>query len=196
MQERHSEVLDQYAFNLTQLALQNKLDVYEDEVDEENLLRVMQVISRRAKNNPILLSSSTSLIDSYINKLAMQIMDQESNIPENIFNIQIFKLDISHETPQVISAIFSKLIPFRPRSKDNKHDAVVYIAESTKLLSLDKEIANHIYRGISHGVLDCILGMTVEQYKILIEDSYPTNRKTQIIMLDSSPNSQSRTNST
>lgn len=186
MSELDFPILQKYGVNLTKLAQKDKLKIVDinNEIDDEYIKRIIYVMRRRVKNNPVIISEYPLTIDKYINAVTHRLLTLDEEIPKTVIGTQIIKLDISDQFPKTVLKILTQLIPFRPRSIDNRHLAVVYIANSAKLFEMNTEIAMQIYRGICRGELDCILGMSQQQYNNLIALSYPTNRKTEAIIVD------------
>ena len=85
-----SHVLDQFGRNLTQLARDNKLDPVVGRVRETE--RVMQVLSRRTKNNPVLIGEpgvgKTAIVEGLAQRIAAD------NVPSTIENKQLYTLDL------------------------------------------------------------------------------------------------------
>ena len=85
-----SQILDQFGRNLTQLARDNKLDPVIGRTKE--MERVMQILSRRTKNNPVLIGDPGVGKTAIIEGLAQKIV--RNDVPETLTNKQLYTLDL------------------------------------------------------------------------------------------------------
>jgi ATP-dependent Clp protease ATP-binding subunit ClpC len=85
-----SQILDQFGRNLTQLARENKLDPVIGR--QKEMERVMQILSRRTKNNPVLIGEPGVGKTAIIEGLAQKIV--RNDVPETLTNKQLYTLDL------------------------------------------------------------------------------------------------------
>jgi len=171
-QEPEKPALEQYGTNLTKLAEQGKLDPVIGR--DQEIRRAIQILSRRTKNNPVLIGRAgvgkTSLIDG----LAQRIVKGE--VPESLKNKQLVALDLG---ALIAGAKFRGEFEERLKSVLEEIDKaegeiIVFIDEVHMLLGLGKsdgsmDASNILKPKLARG-LRCISATTLDEYKIIEKD--------------------------
>lgn len=184
-QEPQKPALEQFGTNLTQLAQEGKLDPVIGR--DEEIARAIQILSRRTKNNPVLIGRAgvgkTSLIDG----LAQRIVSGQ--VPDSLKNKKLVTLDLGS---LVAGAKYRG--EFEERLKNvleeidkSNGEVIVFIDEVHMLLGLGKtdgsmDASNILKPRLAKG-LRCISATTIDEFKIIEKDP-ALSRRFQPIMLN------------
>ena len=185
--EKQFNALEQYAKNLNQLAQENKLDPVIGRDDE--IRRVLQILSRRTKNNPILVGEPGTGKTAIAEGLAHRIV--EGDVPENLKNKQLFALDMG---ALIAGAKFKG--EFEERLKAVIKE--VTNAEGEVLLFIDEihtlvgagggqgamDAANILKPALARGELRAIGATTLNEYQKYFEEDKALERRFQIVLVD------------
>ncbi|MGL6107818.1 ATP-dependent Clp protease ATP-binding subunit [Romboutsia sp.] len=184
--EQGSKVLDKYGRNLTQYAKQNKIDPVIGR--EKEIERVIQILSRRTKNNPVLIGDPGVGKTSVAEGLALNI--SEGNIPESLANKTIYTLDMGamlagakyrgefeERIKQVIDEVMKngKIILFI----DELHTIIG--AGSTGESTIDA--SNILKPVLSRGDIQIIGATTIDEYRKHVEKDPALERRFQPVMI-------------
>ena len=185
--EQQFRALEQYAKNLNQLALENKLDPVIGRDDE--IRRVLQILSRRTKNNPILVGEPGTGKTAIAEGLAHRIV--EGDVPENLKNKQLYALDMG---ALIAGAKFKG--EFEERLKAVIKE--VTTADGELLLFIDEihtlvgagggqgamDAANILKPALARGELRAIGATTLDEYQKFFEEDKALERRFQKVLVD------------
>ncbi len=153
------------AQNLTALAKEGKLDPVVGREFELN--RMMQILSRRKKSNPILVGESGVGKTAIVDGLALAIA--QKRVPKALQNAQIYAFDMSNSRSALKDTINEVL---------QMEDAILFIDEIHTLVDKDNhEISNDMKPALSNGTLRCIGATTFLEYRNSFEKNKGLSRR-------------------
>jgi len=178
--------LDAFGRDLTALAREGKLDPVIDRKNE--IERVIQILARRTKNNPVLLGEAGVGKTAIVEGLAQQIV--LSNVPEVLLNKRIIVLDLAlmiagtkyrGQFEERIKAVMDEI----KRSRD----VMIFIDELHMLVGAGAaegaiDASNILKPALSRGEIQCIGATTPDEYRKHIEKDAALERRFQTIMVD------------
>ena len=179
--------LEKYAKNLVDLARQGKLDPVIGRDDE--IRRVLQILSRRTKNNPILIGEPGTGKTAIVEGLAGRIV--RGDVPENLKDKQLYSLDMG---ALVAGAKYKGEFEERLKSVINE----VTTAEGRIILFIDEihtlvgagggegamDAANILKPALARGELRAIGATTLNEYQKYFEKDKALERRFQTVMVD------------
>ena len=179
--------LEKYAKNLVEMARQGKLDPVIGRDDE--IRRVLQILSRRTKNNPILIGEPGTGKTAIVEGLAGRIV--RGDVPENLKDKQLFSLDMG---ALVAGAKYKGEFEERLKSVINE----VTKAEGRIILFIDEihtlvgagggegamDAANILKPALARGELRAIGATTLNEYQKYFEKDKALERRFQTVMVD------------
>ena len=179
--------LEKYAKNLVELARQGKLDPVIGRDDE--IRRVLQILSRRTKNNPILIGEPGTGKTAIVEGLAQRIV--RGDVPENLKDKQLYSLDMG---ALVAGAKYKGEFEERLKSVINE----VTKAEGRIVLFIDEihtlvgagggegamDAANILKPALARGELRAIGATTLNEYQKYFEKDKALERRFQTVMVD------------
>lgn len=186
-QEETYNSLNKYAKNLNQLAKDGKLDPVIGR--DEEIRRILQILSRRTKNNPILVGEPGTGKTAIAEGLAHRIID--GDIPENLKNKQIFALDMGAliagakykgEFEERLKAVIKEVT-------SSNGDIVLFIDEIHTLVGAGggqgaMDAANILKPALARGELRAIGATTLDEYQKYFEKDKALERRFQKVMVD------------
>jgi ATP-dependent Clp protease ATP-binding subunit ClpB len=185
--EDQYDALKKYAKDMTQLAREGKLDPVIGR--EEEIRRTIQVLSRRTKNNPVLIGEPGVGKTAIIEGLALRIA--EDDIPDTLRNTRVMSLDLGAliagskyrgEFEERLKAVLTEIT-------EGKGDVVLFIDELHTLVGAGKgegamDAANILKPALARGELHCIGATTLDEYRKYIEKDAALARRFQTIYVD------------
>ena len=178
--------LDAFGRDLTDLARQGKLDVVIGRANE--IERVVQILSRRTKNNPVLLGEPGVGKTAIVEGLAQRIIDNE--VPEILRNKRMVVLDLAlmvagtkyrGQFEERIKAVMTEVRRVR--------DVVLFIDELHTLVGAGGaegaiDASNVLKPALSRGEIQCIGATTLDEYRKHIEKDGPLERRFQAVIVE------------
>lgn len=181
------QALAKYARNLVAEAREGKLDPVIGR--DEEIRRVLQILSRRTKNNPILIGEPGTGKTAIVEGLAQRIV--RGDVPENLKNKQLYSLDMG---ALVAGAKYKGEFEERLKSVINEvtnaeGDIILFIDEIHTLVGAGKgegamDAANILKPALARGELRSIGATTLEEYQKFFEKDKALERRFQTVMVD------------
>lgn len=185
--EEQYNALSKYAINLCERAREGKLDPVIGR--DEEIRRVLQILSRRTKNNPMLIGEPGTGKTAIAEGLAQRIV--RSDVPENLRSKQIFSLDMGAlvagakykgEFEERLKAIVNEVT-------QSDGEIILFIDEIHTLVGAGKgegamDAANILKPALARGELRSIGATTLDEYQKYFEKDKALERRFQKVMVD------------
>ncbi len=179
--------LDRYAKNLNDMAEKGKLDPVIGRDDE--IRRVLQILTRRTKNNPILIGEPGVGKTAIVEGLAHRIVD--GDVPENLKSKKIYSLDMGSliagakykgEFEERLKAVTKEVV-------DSDGEIILFIDEIHTLVGAGKsegamDAANILKPALARGELRAIGATTLKEYQKYFEKDKALERRFQLVMVN------------
>ena len=187
MAENKFENLDRFAVNLNERAAQGKLDPVIGR--DEEIRRVLQILSRRTKNNPILVGEPGVGKTAISEGIAQKIVD--GDVPENLKSRMIFSLDLGAliagakyqgEFEERLKGVVKEVV-------DSEGEIILFIDEIHTLVGAGRssgamDASNILKPALARGELRTIGSTTLDEYQKYFEADKALERRFQMVMVD------------
>lgn len=181
------ENLEKFAVNLNERAAQGKLDPVIGR--DEEIRRVLQILSRRTKNNPILVGEPGVGKTAISEGIAQKIVD--GNVPENLKNRMIYSLDMGAliagakyqgEFEERLKGVVKEVV-------DSDGEVILFIDEIHTLVGAGRssgamDASNILKPALARGELRTIGSTTLDEYQKYFETDKALERRFQMVMVD------------
>jgi ATP-dependent Clp protease ATP-binding subunit ClpC len=184
--KKSSKLLDQFGRNLTKLASEGKLDPVIGR--ETEIERIMQILSRRQKNNPVLLGEPGVGKTAIVEGLASRITKGE--VPELLRNKQIYTLDLAALVAgSKYRGEFEERLKKVMKEITQRGDIVLFIDELHNLVGAGAaegaiDAASILKPALARGELQTIGATTLDEYRKYLERDAALERRFQQIKVD------------
>ena len=183
----NNENLNKYAINLNERAKSGKLDPVIGR--DEEIRRVLQILSRRTKNNPILIGEPGVGKTAIAEGLAHRII--RGDVPENLKKKQLYSLDMGAliagakyqgEFEERLKGVINEVV-------QAEGEIILFIDEIHTLVGAGQtggamDAANILKPALARGELRCIGATTLNEYQKYFEKDKALERRFQIVMVD------------
>ena len=181
------EVLELYATNLVERAKNGKLDPVIGR--DEEIRRILQILSRRTKNNPILIGEPGTGKTAIVEGLARRIV--RGDVPENLKDKQLYSLDMGAliagakyqgEFEERLKAVVKAVV-------ESQGQIILFIDEIHTLVGAGQtsgamDAANILKPALARGELRAIGATTLDEYQKYFEKDKALERRFQTVMVD------------
>ncbi len=187
MENNKYEFLSKYAIDLNEAAAKGKLDPVIGR--DEEIRRVLQILSRRTKNNPILVGEPGVGKTAISEGIAQKIVNGE--VPENLKNRKIFSLDMGAliagakyqgEFEERLKGVVKEVV-------DSNGEVILFIDEIHTLVGAGRtsgamDASNILKPALARGELRTIGSTTLDEYQKYFEQDKALERRFQKVMVD------------
>jgi ATP-dependent Clp protease ATP-binding subunit ClpC len=184
--------LDSFGRDLTELARQGKLDPVIGR--EKEIERAIQILSRRTKNNPVLLGEAgvgkTAIVEGFAQRVV------EGNVPELLADRRIVVLDLAMMVAGTkYRGQFEERIKAVMNEVRRAKNTILFIDELHTLVGAGGaegaiDASNVLKPALARGEIQCIGATTLDEYRKYIEKDSALDRRFQVVMVEPSTKSE------
>ncbi|BDC35311.1 chaperone protein ClpB [Candidatus Dependentiae bacterium Noda2021] len=185
--EKQYQILEKYCINITKLAQEGKLDPVIGR--HEEIRRVIQILSRRTKNNPVLIGEPGVGKTAIVEGIAQRIINND--VPGSLRHKQIYSLDLGlliagakyqGEFEERLKGILKEI-------EEGKDDIILFIDELHMLVGAGSsgggmDASNLLKPALARGTLHCIGATTLKEYKKYVEKDAALERRFQKVLVE------------
>jgi ATP-dependent Clp protease ATP-binding subunit ClpC len=180
--------LDAFGRDLTQLAREDKLDPVigrEDEIE-----RVIQILSRRTKNNPVLIGEAGVGKTAIVEGLAQAIINRDENIPDLLVNRRVMTLDLAGLVAGTkYRGQFEERLKAVMKEIHKADNIILFIDELHTIVGAGAaegavDASNMLKPSLARGELQCIGATTLDEYRKYVEKDAALARRFQSIVVE------------
>jgi ATP-dependent Clp protease ATP-binding subunit ClpC len=182
----NSQILDQFGRNLTQMARERKLDPVIGRTRE--LERVMQILSRRTKNNPVLVGEPGVGKTAIVEGLAQKIVNND--VPDTLHNKQLYTLDLGALVAgSRYRGDFEERLKKVLKEIKTRGDIILFIDEIHTLVGAGAaegaiDAASILKPMLARGELQTVGATTLDEYRKYVEKDAALERRFQPVKVD------------
>ena len=185
--EKQYQILEKYCINITNQARDGKLDPVIGR--HEEIRRVVQILSRRTKNNPVLIGEPGVGKTAIVEGIAQRIINND--VPDSLKNKQVYALDLGlliagakyqGEFEERLKGVLKEI-------EEGKDDIILFIDELHMLVGAGShgggmDASNLLKPALARGTLHCIGATTLKEYKKYIEKDAALERRFQQVLVE------------
>ncbi|MEQ9764396.1 AAA family ATPase [Streptococcus sp. ZJ151] len=185
-QQKNQGLLEEFGINITEIARQGDIDPVIGRDDE--ILRVIEILNRRTKNNPVLIGEPGVGKTAVVEGLAQKIVD--ADVPQKLQGKQVIRLDVvSLVQGTGIRGQFEERMQKLMEEIRNRQDVILFIDEIHEIVGAgsagdgNMDAGNILKPALARGELQLVGATTLNEYRIIEKDA-ALERRMQPVKVD------------